>query len=149
MGASQVFGVTSDSVIEGPSEVAVPVGNTLMTKDRAPPKPAAYAATAGPAPFAPVTDSYLAQWPSELKKAEHAYPEEAKRLRIEGQVLLRVGVDRKGNVRVVRTIKKAGYGMDEAASSAMWHYKFTPCRTKDGQAVDCQINYRIVFELPM
>ena len=33
------FGVTLDSVVEGESPVAVPVGNTVMTKDRTPAPP--------------------------------------------------------------------------------------------------------------
>jgi hypothetical protein len=45
----------------------------------------------------------------------------------------------------VRVIKKAGYGFDEVATQAMWKFKFTPARTREGVPVDFLITYRYIF----
>jgi protein TonB len=147
-----VFGVTAESVAQSAGGITVPVGNTLMTQDRTPakpgPPPQPYASE-GPPAFAPVSDIYVATFADLIKEVKPEYPGEARRLNIEAQVLLRVGVDRRGSVRAVRVIKKAGYGMDEAAVQAMWKFKFKPCMAKDGRAIDCQITYKFSFNLGM
>jgi periplasmic protein TonB len=144
-----VFGVTPESVVDGESSVAVPVGNTLMTKDRTPAKaPPAPLAPADPNAFAPVADDLIcqpaAQDPDRFVKA--TYPPEAERLGIEGKVKLRVAVDRHGNVRWTRVIKSAGYGMDEAAQQALVRSKFKPARTCDGRLVDHVIPWTYTFQ---
>lgn len=141
--APPVFGVTLDSVVTGDSAVAVPVGNTLMTPDRSPARAIAPLAPAptGPPAFSPVPETYIADYPRVVHEVKPEYPSEARRLGVEGQVGLRVGIDRRGAVRSVRVVRQAGYGMDEAARQAMWRFRFTPARTKDGEAVDFLITY--------
>ena len=145
-----VFGVTQDSVVAGDSPVAVPVGNSLMTKDRAlakaPPPPLPPAPPPPPA-FAPVDEESVAEFPEAYVKPEPAYPQIAKRMGIEGRVLLKLGIDRKGFVKLVRVLKKAGYGMDEEAEKAAWHYRFKPARRPDGVAVDFVITYWFTFSI--
>ncbi len=137
-----VFGVTKDSVVPGESPVAVPVGNTLMTKDRtlakAPPAPLPPAPPPPPA-FAPVDEESVTEFPEAYYKPQPPYPELARRMGVEGKVRLKVGVDRKGNVKSVKVLQGAGYGMDEAAVKAMWKYKFRPARGADGKPVDLVI----------
>ena len=146
-----VFGVTEDSVVTGDSPVAVPVGNTLMTKDRTiaklspPPLPPA---PPPPPAFAPVDEDAVAEWPKEGAKVMPSYPEVARRLGLEGRVSLKLGIDRKGNVRSVRVLQKAGHGMDEEAVKAIWRQKFTPAKGANGQPVDIVIRYDIVFNHP-
>jgi protein TonB len=146
-----VFGVTQDSVVEGDSPVAVPVGNTLMTKDRtiakAPPAPLPPAPPPPPA-FAPVDEESVAELPEKLSMPEITYPEMARRLGVEGKVRLRLGIDRKGNVKSVRVLQKVGYGMDEAAESAAWRSKWKPAKQENGQPVDVVIHYNFVFQMP-
>ncbi len=146
-----VFGVTQDSVVEGDSPVAVPVGNTLMTKDRtlakAPPSPLPPAPPPPPV-FAPVDEESVAELPEKLSMPEIAYPEMARRLGVEGKVRLRLGIDRKGNVKSVRVLQKVGYGMDEAAETAAWRSKWKPAKQDNGQAVDVVIHYNFVFQMP-
>jgi TonB family protein len=149
--AKPVFGVTPESVVDGESSVAVPVGNTLMTKDRTPAKtpPAPLPPAPDPDAFAPVADDLICQPaakdPDRFVTA--AYPPEAERLGIEGKVQLRVGVDRHGNVRWTRVIKSAGYGMDEAAKQALSRSKFKPARTCDGRFVDHVIPWTYTFQV--
>jgi protein TonB len=143
-----VFGVTAESVVTGESGVAVPVGNTLMTNDRtvakAPPAPLP-AAPPPVATFDPVDEDSVEEFPIALVKPEPDYPEMAKRMGIGGKVSLRLGIDRKGNVKSVRVIEKIGYGMDEAAAKCVWGYKFKPARRPDGQPVDIIITYNFTF----
>jgi TonB family protein len=144
-----VFGVTPESVIEGESAVAVPVGNTLMTKDRTPAKkPLAPLPAADPSEFAPVADNQVCQHADKDpdKFVTAPYPAEAERLGIEGKVLLRLGIDRQGNVRWARVIKSAGYGLDEAAKQALSRSKFKPARTCDGRTVDQVIPWTYTFQ---
>lgn len=146
--ARPVFGVTQDSVVAGESPVVVPVGNTLMTKDRtlakAPPPP--LPPSPPPPAFAPVDEESVAEFPEAYVKPEPEYPEIARRMGIGGRVLVRIGIDRKGNVKSVRVLEKVGYGMDEAAIKASWQSKWKPARRADGQPVDMVITYSCVFK---
>jgi protein TonB len=146
-----VFGVTQDSVVAGDSPVAVPVGNTLMTKDRtfakAAPPPLPPAPPPPPA-FAPVDEESVTEWPEAYVKPELEYPEAAKRMGIGGKVLVRIGIDRKGNIKSVRVLKNVGFGMDEAAMKAAWRSKWKPARRADGEPVDIVITHSFVFETP-
>jgi protein TonB len=143
-----VFGVTPDSVVEGESAVAVPVGNTLMTKDRTPAKkPVEPLPAADPNEFAPVGDDLISQNAAIDIETVPDYPPEAKRLGIEGRVQLRLAIDRFGKVRWIRVIKSAGYGMDEAAKQGVYRSKFKPARTRDGRPVDQVIPYTYTFRL--
>jgi protein TonB len=147
-----VFGVTEDSVVTGPSPVAVPVGNTLMTKDRAiakvspPPLPPA---PPPPPAFAPVDEDAVAEFPEAVLKPEPKYPEVAQRMGVGGRVRLKLGIDRRGDVKSVRVLEKAGYGMDEEAVRVVWQYKFKPAKGRNGQPVDFVITYNFTFRSPV
>lgn len=146
-----VFGVTQDSVVTGESAVAVPVGNTLMTKDRtlakAPPPPLPPAPPPRPE-FDPVDEESVAEFPEAQVKPEPNYPPIAARMGIGGKVRLKLGIDRKGNVKSVRVLEKAGYGMDEEAVRVVWQYRFKPAKRADGQPVDVVITYNFTFRAP-
>lgn len=146
--ATPVFGVTPESVVEGESGVAVPVGNTLMTKDRTPAKapPAPLPPAVDPNAFAPEADNLVCQAAAMVTEIKADYPPEARRLGIEGQVQLRVGVDRQGNVRFARIVKSAGYGLDEAAKQALSRSKFKPAHACDGRVVDQVVPWTYTFQ---
>jgi len=151
--APPVFGVTLSSEVSGDkAAMAVPVGNTVMTKDRTPGRPGetpqAYSAE-GTHPFTPVADIYITQQPRVLHEVDSAdiYPPEARKMGVEGKVALKVGIDENGDVRQVRVISKAGYGFDEAARDAMRRFKFSPARTSDGKAVAYNFTYTVRFTL--
>jgi protein TonB len=151
--APPVFGVTLSSTVAGDkTAMAVPVGNTLMTKDRTPGKPGEVpqpSGTAGARPFAPVADVYIADQPRVLHEINSAdiYPPEAYKMGIEGKVVLKVSLDSKGNVVQVRIVGRAGHGFDEAARDALRQFRFSPARTSDGQAVDYSLTYTYVFDM--
>jgi protein TonB len=143
--APPVFGVTVESTVTGESGMAVPVGDTVGTNDRTPRKPAAAAAPPGPPAFAPVPENYIAELPRVLQEVKEDLPPEAQRLGLEGVVVMRVNLDRRGVVRAVRVIKKAGYGFDEVAVKAMYRFKFSPAVDKNGQPADFVIPYTYRF----
>ena len=152
--APPVFGVTLSSVVSGDkAAMAVPVGSTLMTKDRTPGKPGQVPQSGPPGlrAFVPVADVYIAVQPKLLREINSAdiYPTEAKRMGIEGKVVLKISLDSSGSVVQVRVITKAGHGFDEAARDALRQAKFSPARTSDGQAVDYSMTYTYFFELPL
>ncbi len=72
--------------------------------------------------------------PSFLKFIEPEYPELARRLGMEGRVVLRLYIDERGILTDVEVIKKAGYGFDEAALRAVRASRFRPA-VRDGMAV--------------
>jgi TonB family protein len=135
--------------------VAAPVGNTLGTAERTPAAPGStprpYGAQAvgngsDPNAFAPVADAYIAEHPKRLREVKPEYPMEARRLGVAGQVLLKVGIDRRGAIRSVKVLGRAGHGLDDAAVKAMWQFKFEPCKLKTGEPVDCVITYKHTFQ---
>ena len=83
-------------------------------------------------PFAPVGDVYLKQFARVLHEEKAPMPENALRMGIGGQVVMRVGVDQDGRVRSVRVVKAGGHGFDEAASKAMWKFRFSPVHRHAG-----------------
>jgi periplasmic protein TonB len=149
--AAPVFGVTQDSVVAGESPVAVPVGNTLMTKDRTlakvPPSPLPPSPPPPPS-FDPVDEESVAEFPEAYVKPDPEYPEIARRMGIGGKVLVKLGIDQKGFVKSVRVLRKAGYGMDEEAVKVAWRYRFKPARRSDGEPVDIVITYGFTFLNP-
>jgi TonB family protein len=74
------------------------------------------------------------------------YTEEARRLRVEGEVLLEVVLESGGRVRVVRVVRGLGHGLDEAAVRAAEQIRFKPA-LRDGQPVDSGAVLHIVFQL--
>ena len=74
------------------------------------------------------------------------YTDEARRLRIEGEVLLDVVFESRGKVRVVRVIRGLGYGLDQAAIWAAEKICFIPAQ-RGNQAVDFSAVLHILFRL--
>lgn len=81
-----------------------------------------------------------------LEKPRPVYTEEARRLRIEGTVQLRVVFGAAGQIRVVSVVKGLGYGLDEAAVQAAVAIRFRPAR-RDGRPVDAPAVIQIEFQI--
>lgn len=81
-----------------------------------------------------------------LSKPVPAYTEEARKLHVEGEVLLEVVFESSGSIRVVRVVRGLGHGLDESAIKAAQQIRFTPAQ-KDGQAVDSNGVLHILFQL--
>ncbi|MGH9648056.1 MAG: TonB family protein [Bryobacteraceae bacterium] len=81
-----------------------------------------------------------------LFKPHPAYTDEARRLRIEGEVLLEVLFGASGDARVLRIIRGLGHGLDENAVAAAREIRFRPAKRGDRPA-DSMAVVHIVFQL--
>lgn len=74
------------------------------------------------------------------------YPAAAKKNNIEGTVLIRVFIDRDGEVLDAQVLKGIGYGCDESARIAVFYHRFKPGLQK-GQRVKIQTDIPVEFKL--
>ena len=74
------------------------------------------------------------------------YTDEARKLKIEGGVVLDVIFLANGKVQVTQVIRGLGHGLDETAVEAAEAMKFVPARTA-GKSVDFPARLRIEFRL--
>jgi TonB family protein len=81
-----------------------------------------------------------------VAKPNPVYTDEARKLRIEGEVLVEVIFQASGQVQTVRVVKGLGHGLDEAALHAAEQIRFKPA-VQEGHAVDFPAIAHIVFQL--
>jgi TonB family protein len=81
-----------------------------------------------------------------VSKPIPAYTDDARKLGIEGEVLVEVIFRASGQVQTVRVLKGLGHGLDEAALRAAEQIRFKPA-LQEGHAVDFPAVARIVFQL--
>lgn len=81
-----------------------------------------------------------------LSKPNPAYSEEARKLGLEGEVLVQVTFPASGPVQVVRVMSGLGHGLDEAAVRAAQQIRFRPA-LHSGKPVDFPASVRIEFQL--
>ena len=106
-------------------------------------------AAAGPAKRAREPERAVSPLDSEveiLSKPKPVYTDEARQLRIEGDVALDVSFGANGVVTVLGVASGLGHGLDEAAVVAAKKIAFNPAK-RDGVAVDHTAKLRVVFRL--
>jgi TonB family protein len=81
-----------------------------------------------------------------ISKPSPIYTEEARRLKLEGEVLLEVLFGANGQVHVNRVVRGLGHGLDEAAVTAASHMRFKPAQ-RLGSPVDSTAIVHVVFQL--
>ena len=81
-----------------------------------------------------------------LVKPNPAYTEEARRLQIEGEVVLRITFTASGSVEVLAVVRGLCHGLDEKAVEAARRIRFRPA-LQDGRAVDSTAQLRMSFQL--
>jgi TonB family protein len=81
-----------------------------------------------------------------LSKPTPAYTDEARRLHVEGEVLLEVVLEATGKLKVVRVVRGLGHGLDESAIRAAEQINFKPA-LRDGQPADSTAVLHIIFQL--
>jgi TonB family protein len=81
-----------------------------------------------------------------LSKPNPVYTDEARRLGIEGEVLVDVVFQASGQIKVNGVLKGLGHGLDEAAVRAAQQIRFKPA-VQEGRAVDFPAIVHIVFQL--
>jgi TonB family protein len=81
-----------------------------------------------------------------LSKPTPEYTDEARRLHIEGEVLVEVIFEASGAIRVVRVIRGLGHGLDDRAVLAAQQIHFKPA-LRDGKPADSRGILHILFQL--
>jgi TonB family protein len=81
-----------------------------------------------------------------LYKPKPVYSDEARKLNIEGEVLLEVMFAANGELKVNRVVRGLGHGLDEAAVTAASKIKFKPAQ-RDGSAVDSIAIVHVTFQI--
>jgi TonB family protein len=81
-----------------------------------------------------------------LSKPSPAYTDDARALKLEGEVLLEVEFAASGAVRVLRVVRGLGHGLDETAARAAEAIRFKPAQA-GGHPVDFRTTVHIVFRL--
>jgi protein TonB len=118
----------------------LPAPEEAVADDPAPPSPTAEVAEFDvhrptPAPVVP---------PQPLKMEPARYPDAARRLQLQGSVLLELTVEPSGLVSEVRVLESAGTILDLAVASAVRGWTFEPGR-QDGRPVRTYWQYRQTF----
>jgi len=81
-----------------------------------------------------------------ISKPSPIYTEEAKQLKLEGEVLLEVLFSANGQVHVNRVVRGLGHGLDQAAVTAASQMRFKPAQ-RMGSPVDSTAIVHVVFQL--
>lgn len=79
-------------------------------------------------------------------KPQPVYTEEARNLKLEGEVLLEVMFGANGTLHVNRVVRGLGHGLDEAAIAAANKMRFKPAQ-RMGQAIDSTAVVHVVFQM--
>ena len=79
-------------------------------------------------------------------KPNPVYTDEARRLKLEGEVLLEVSFGANGQLHINQVVRGLGHGLDEAAIAAANKIRFKPAM-RNGQPLDSTAIVHVVFQL--
>jgi len=92
-------------------------------------------------------DTGAATTPVEITfKPNPVYTDEARNLKLEGEVLLEMTFFANGTLHVNRVVRGLGHGLDEAAAAAATKIRFKPA-LRGGQPVDSTAIVHVVFQI--
>jgi TonB family protein len=104
-------------------------------------------------PAPPTSGSHTAQTiaakivPAEiLWKPVPIYTEEARKQKVEGEVLVEAVLEASGKVKVLRVVRGLGHGLDEEAVKEAGQLRFKPA-LRDGQPSDSTVVLHVVFQM--
>jgi TonB family protein len=84
--------------------------------------------------------------PALVREVRPSYTDEARRLGLQGNVVLQVTVGRDGRVGDVRVVRGLGAGLEQRAVDAVRQWRFTPA-TRRGVPVDVSVQVSVEFSL--
>jgi protein TonB len=96
--------------------------------------------------FAPVAVARVSKMPQLVSDHKVPYPEEARKMGMEGKVVMQLDIDETGKVVKARVVRGAGHGLDEAALKAAHLFRFKPAYVGD-DPVPVRILYTYSFIL--
>ena len=138
---SGVVGKVASAGIPGATGTA-PSGSYSGSKVASTGIPAAVAA----APVQRIVETPVTTNLEVISKPDPQYTSEARQLKVQGDVILRVTFTSSGRVVVQSIVHGLGHGLDEEARRAEQQIHFRPA-TRNGQAVDLTTNITITFQL--
>jgi TonB family protein len=129
------------SAVAPAATISAPSGNVgKVASAGIPTAPTAVAAAPRTVAGPPPTDLVV------VSKPLPEYTSEAKQLKVQGDVILRVTFTANGQVIVQGIVHGLGHGLDEEARRVAQQIRFRPA-TRNGQAVDLTTNITITFQL--
>jgi periplasmic protein TonB len=138
------IGVSLESTVAG-GDFAAPVGNTLYgSAPKVAPVPAVASKPYWAAKY--VAPYQVAELPVLEEDFKAPYPPEARKLGVEGEVVMMLTIDAAGKVAQVKRLSGPGHGLDEAAVAAAHRFRFKPA-TLHGEPVATEIRYVYSFEI--
>jgi TonB family protein len=84
--------------------------------------------------------------PEVISEPRPQYTDEARQLKIQGEVTLEVNFGANGKVQVLRVVNRLGHGLDEQAERVAQQIRFKPA-ARNGQPVDQITTIHILFQL--
>ena len=84
--------------------------------------------------------------PALIYKVEPEYSEEARKVRLQGEVVLSIEVDPRGTPQNISVVQSLGLGLDERAIAAVSRWRFRPGYS-DGKAVVTPAMIHVTFRL--
>ena len=140
-------------IIRKPVKDSIEPDKVIKEPDRPPAKPVEavpdrMVVAKEPAPAAGVVSVHFgsAEGPHFLRRVIPDYPRRAKSLHKQGTVILMLTIDAEGNLVDVEIVKKAGFGFDEAAVTAVKESAFTAA-SQNGTSIACRALLPIKFQL--
>lgn len=129
-------------------EVIVPVPVDVVVIPAAPPAP-----PAPPAPDPVVEDeptlvrlgANMAR-PSRIHFVEPRYTEAARRIKVQGAVILDAVIDENGVVKDIKVLKSLGFGLTDAAVDAVSQWRYEPTRI-NGRPVAVAFSLTVTFQV--
>ncbi len=106
------------------------------------------AATPAPVSVAAIKRRAMPIGDTDFVEAHRDYPVEAKRLGIEGQVKVRLLVNKSGEVTSRKLITRLGHGLDELAMKLARRLRFEPAIDTDDRPVASVVVWTFTFTLP-
>ncbi|MBK6406582.1 MAG: energy transducer TonB [Holophagales bacterium] len=84
--------------------------------------------------------------PVELTRVQPTYPEEARKNKVQGQVILKAVINEKGIVTKVEAVESPDQMLTEAAIEAVKKWTYKPA-TKKGKPVKVHLTITVAFKL--
>lgn len=81
-----------------------------------------------------------------LWKPVPIYTDEARKLKVEGEVLVEAVLESSGKVKVLRVVRGLGHGLDEEAVREAGQLRFKPAQ-RDGEPSDSTVVLHVVFQI--
>ena len=99
-----------------------------------------------PEPTGPITIHGGVERPQRVHYVAPQYTEMARKIRLEGPVILQTIIDARGNVQEVKVLKGMNFGLTESAVAAVQQWRFEPA-TLNGKPVAVYYNLTVNFAL--